>query len=84
MPERAKNIPRRDLRQMQTFLKQARLRAFSGTRRTHQHYYFCHTKSGAAPPQAAAAAQEPFVIAHHELRFDLGDGVHRHTDQDQQ
>src|ERR1041384_3014994 len=27
---------------MQTFLKQARLRALSGTRRTHQHNYFCH------------------------------------------
>src|SRR6185436_15835291 len=40
--ERAKNISRGDLRQMQAFLKQARLRAFSGTRRTHQNYYFCH------------------------------------------
>src|SRR6185369_14043834 len=40
--ERAKDISGGDLWQMQPFLKQARLRAFSGTRRTHQNYYFCH------------------------------------------
>jgi adenylate kinase len=42
---------------MQAFLKQARLRAFSGTRRTHQHYYFCHKESGTPPAQARSLDQ---------------------------
>ena len=69
---------------MQTFLKQARLRAFSGTRRTHQHYYFRHTGSGSPPAQTAATAQETFVVAHHELRLNLRDSIHRHADKNQQ
>src|ERR1041385_133389 len=41
--ECTKNISSGDLRQMQTLLKQARLRTLSGTRRTHQHDDFRHT-----------------------------------------
>jgi len=65
-------------------LKQARLRAFSGTRRTHQHYYFCHKGSGAPAAETATTTQEAFVIAHHELCFDLRDRVHRDADENQQ
>src|SRR5436190_23595212 len=42
--ECAKDISGGDLRQFQTLLKQARLRAFASTRRTHQDYYLRHTR----------------------------------------
>src|SRR5437868_10940218 len=69
--ECTKNISGGDLRQIQTLLKQARLRALSGTRRPHQHNNFRHTGSGSSSAQTAASAEEAFVVPHDELRLHM-------------
>jgi len=80
----AKDIPRRNLRQIQTLLKQARLRTLAGTRRTHEYNNFRHSGSGSAPAQTAATAEESIVVAHHELSLNLRHRIHCHTHKNQQ
>jgi hypothetical protein len=49
--KRAKHVASRNLRQLQAFMKQARLRTFSSTRRTHQDYDFRHNEFSIADCQ---------------------------------
>src|SRR5687767_7567424 len=42
------------------------------------------TKLTASTAKSRAGSQKPFVISHYELSFDLRNGIHCHTDKDQQ
>jgi len=86
---RAQHVPRRQLPQAPRGRQPGGLRALARSRRTHEQddlgprRFLGHLE---APPTAAdaALADEALVVAHHQLRLELPQGVESDTNHDEQ